>query len=67
MQIAGFLVEISSFILQVLAFLKAENEMLVAKSSVQSVAVFSRSCVVMTVNLMGVVIWHQTIPVCITS
>lgn len=40
MQIAGFLVEISSFILQLLAFLKAENEMLVAKSSVQSVAVF---------------------------
>lgn len=49
--------------LQLLAIIKVENEMLTVKCAVRSVVALQGSFVVITGNLMGVVIWYTTIPV----
>lgn len=49
-------IEIIQFMLQLLAIIKVENEMLTVKCAVRSVVALQGSFVVITGNLMGVVI-----------
>lgn len=62
-QNAVFLYRENPVMLQLLAILKVENEMLIANGLVRSVVALQGSCVEIIGNSMGVVIWYKTIPV----